>query len=98
MRLNRAVEEVETLKQQLKEWKSGSKDRSAEQREIEKLVADNKKLENQRNELILGFKKQMKLIDILKKQKAHMEAARLLSFTEDEFLKILRGEDQSGIN
>ncbi|PHJ18748.1 coiled-coil vesicle tethering subfamily a protein 1 [Cystoisospora suis] len=98
VRLNRAVEEVETLKQQLKEWRCGSKDRSAEQREIEKLVADNKKLENQRNELILGFKKQMKLIDILKKQKAHMEAARLLSFTEDEFLKILRGEDQLGIN
>ncbi|KEP64864.1 UNVERIFIED_CONTAM: hypothetical protein HHA_203330 [Hammondia hammondi] len=95
-RVTHLTKELESTKEQLKEWRSSSKDRSSELKQMEKLAAENKKLENQRNELVLGFKRQMKLIDILKKQKAHMEAARLLSFTEDEFLKILQADERNG--
>ena len=36
-------------------------------REMEKLVQDNRKLERERNELLQAFKKQMKLIDVIKR-------------------------------
>ncbi|XP_016343685.1 testis-expressed protein 9 [Sinocyclocheilus anshuiensis] len=90
VRLNRALEEVERTKTQLNKLKQSSKDlTSQEQQKIETLQAENRKLERQKAELIVGFKKQLKLIDILKRQKMHFEAAKLLSFTEAEFMKAL---------
>ncbi|CAB1339396.1 unnamed protein product, partial [Coregonus sp. 'balchen'] len=90
VRLNRALEEVERSKTQLSKIKQMSKD-TADQahKKIETLKAENKKLEKQKAELIVGFKKQLKLIDILKRQKMHFEAAKMLSFTEEEFMKAL---------
>ncbi|XP_051992476.1 testis-expressed protein 9-like [Xyrauchen texanus] len=90
VRLNRALEEVEKTKAQLNKLKQSSKDStSQEQQRIESLQAENRKLERQKAELITGFKKQLKLIDILKRQKMHFEAAKMLSFTEEEFMKAL---------
>ncbi|XP_016103853.1 testis-expressed protein 9 [Sinocyclocheilus grahami] len=90
VRLNRALEEVERTKTQLNKLKQSSKNlTSQEQQKIETLQAENRKLERQKAELIVGFKKQLKLIDILKRQKMHFEAAKLLSFTEEEFMKAL---------
>lgn len=63
-------------------------------RDMEKLVDDNRKLERQRNELMAAFKKQMKLIEILKRQKMHIESAKLLAFTEEEFIKVLELGDK----
>jgi hypothetical protein len=48
-----------------------------------------KKLEKQKNDVYAAFKKSLKLCSILKRQKVHLENARLLAFTEEEFKQIL---------
>ena len=62
---------------------------SVAQSEHHRVLAANKQLERQRSELLAAFKKQLKLVDVLKRQKVHMEAARMLQFTEDEFIAAL---------
>ena len=54
-----------------------------------KTLSKNKKLEKQKNDLYAAFKKSLKLCSILKKQKVHLENARLLSFTEEEFKNLM---------
>ena len=55
----------------------------------QKLTAEAAQLRAQKADLLQAFGKQAKLIDVLKRQKMHLEAARLLAFTEDEFTKTL---------
>lgn len=59
------------------------------EKENERLIQENKKLEKQKNEIYTAFKKSLKLCSILKRQKVHLENARLLAFTEDEFKNLL---------
>ncbi|CAD5115822.1 DgyrCDS4762 [Dimorphilus gyrociliatus] len=93
IRLRRALEEVEKYKSEINRAKSARKESTeADKRRMNELTAENRKLEKQKNELMIGFKKQMKLIDILKRQKMHLEAARMLAFTEEEFVKALDWE------
>ncbi|KAM6301566.1 testis-expressed protein 9 [Podargus strigoides] len=88
--LNKALEEAEKYKVELNKLKQSNKDvANQELRTIEELKTENKKLQKQKGELMTGFKKQLKLIDILKRQKMHIEAAEMLSFTEEEFMKAL---------
>ncbi|KPP62738.1 hypothetical protein Z043_119058, partial [Scleropages formosus] len=90
VRLNRALEEAEKCRTELNKIRQSSKDAAnQEHQKVELLQAENKKLEKQKAELIGGFKKQLKLIDVLKRQKMHFEAAKMLSFTEEEFMKAL---------
>lgn len=90
VRLNRALEDAERFRTQLGKTQQQNKDTAnQEHQKIETLQAENKKLEKQKAELIVGFKKQLKLIDVLKRQKMHFEAAKMLSFTEEEFMKAL---------
>ena len=60
-----------------------------EKKRLEQLSSENKRLQKQKLELIQAFKKQLKLIDVLKKQKMHLEAARLLQFSEEEFINAI---------
>ena len=83
------------MRMQLREARMNEQGKSeGTRRDMEKLVDDNRKLERQRNELMAAFKKQMKLIEILKRQKMHIESAKLLAFTEDEFIKVLELGDK----
>jgi len=43
-----------------------------DKKQVEQLLAANKTLERQKNELINGFKKQLRLIDVLKRQKVSL--------------------------
>jgi len=89
-RINRLQEEVDKLKIELKQQRMNVDDRNDDiKKQYEKVIQENRKLERQRNELLQAFKKQLKLIDILKRQKTHLEAAKMLNFTEEEFIKAL---------
>ncbi|KAF4743282.1 Testis expressed 9 [Perkinsus olseni] len=89
-RISRITEELEKAKAAVREARSKHKDETVhDKRETDRMISEIRKLERQRAELIGAFKKQMKLIDILKRQKIHVEAARLLSFTEEEFISAL---------
>ncbi|XP_055572338.1 testis-expressed protein 9 isoform X2 [Falco cherrug] len=90
VRLNRALEEAERYKVELNKLKQSNKDvANQELKTIEELKTENKKLQKQKEDLMTGFKKQLQLIDILKRQKMHLEAAKMLSFTEEELMKAL---------
>lgn len=89
-KLSRAVEEVDKYRSQLKIQKDEYIIFKEESRKrVESLENDIRRIERQKAELLNAFKKQMKLIDVLKRQKLHIEAAKLLNFTEDEFTKTL---------
>lgn len=98
--LKRALETVSKLKIQLQEQSTnsaagnagaaqGESGSTAASASATASVARIKVLEKQRNDLIAAFRKQMKLIDLLKRQRMHIEASRLLAFTEEEFMKTL---------
>jgi len=96
-RINRMTEECERYRATAKDASTQDRDRAAaDRRETDRLTSEVRKLERQRAELVGAFKKQMKLIDVLKRQRAHVEAARVLSFTEDEFIRILELGDKLG--
>jgi hypothetical protein len=62
---------------------------SVAQGDYQRLVEQKAKLEKQKAELLAGFKKQMKLIDVLRRQKVHIETARALQLTEQDFLNAI---------
>lgn len=77
----------------LPEIDKSSKDHSSqkcggEDKAMAELLEKNQQLEKQKADLLALIKKQMKLIDILKKQKIHLESTRIIQFTEDELIHL----------
>ena len=95
VRLSRALEECEKYKKSILQAEENTRECGVEvRRDRDKLMNHIKTLERQRSDILIAFQKQMKLIDVLKRQKAHLEASKLLTFTEEEFLKVLEwGEE-----
>jgi len=92
IRLNRALEDIDKYKLKIKQLEAGKKEAGLDvEQEIKRLQTENKKLEKQNKEVISGFKKQLQLIDVLKRQKIHLQAAKMLAFTEDEFTRTIDG-------
>lgn len=70
IQLKRAAESIARMKTQLEELQLHRKDGSSVDKEkLDVAEARIKVLERQRTELMDGFRKQMKLIDVLKRQK-----------------------------
>jgi len=94
IRLSRALQEAEKAKKELLASRSDNQASSTRRTErICGLQKENKQLRMDKKQLVTAFKKQMKLVDILKRQKLHMEVMKLLSFPEQTFLKLVsRGE------
>ena len=92
-RLNRALNEIEKLKILLSKASSQVKEsQDTYKSRFDVLFLENQKLIKQKGDLLLGFKKQGQLIDVLKRQKMHLESVGLLGFTEQEFLNIISKE------
>ena len=90
VRFARASEELASARAHLKSTTSSMRDeKSVASTANSRLVSDVRRLEKEKTELVKAFKQQMKLVDVLKKQRVHIEAAQLLNFTEAEFKKAL---------
>lgn len=90
LKLNRLNEELERVKLSLKTAKQEEKDlREAHRKEINEMTSIIKKIEKHRTELLNGFKKQLLLIDNLKRQKTHLESYKLVENADAEFMKLL---------
>lgn len=63
-------------------------DGNPQDRTVAELMEKNQQLEKQKADLLALIKKQMKLIDIMKKQKIHLESTRIIQFTEDELMHL----------
>ncbi|XP_013794875.1 testis-expressed protein 9-like isoform X2 [Limulus polyphemus] len=88
--LKHALENLEKYKSELQQERGKIKEiTETGDKNLEDLKENNQILKKQKAQLLEAFHKQMKLIDILKKQKMHLEAAKALQFTEKEFMKAL---------
>lgn len=90
-RLQKALEEIANLKANIATMSAsaGSGSQTGGSQQTEQLIRDKKKLELQRVELLNCIRKQNKLIEVLRRQKLHLEAAKLLQMTEEDFTRVL---------
>lgn len=68
-RYQRALEDIKRLRGQLDKSRY---DEGSVKRQLDAAKSENQRLERQKSELIVAFKKQMKLIDVLRRQKVKL--------------------------
>ncbi|KAM7344687.1 uncharacterized protein ACRADG_011310 isoform 2-T3 [Cochliomyia hominivorax] len=89
-RLFRANEELESMRNTLSEMKNAEREQQEAMRvEAETKDKQIKSLKKQRADLLNAYKKQLYLIDNLKRQNVCLEQAKMLEFEEKEFAKVL---------
>ena len=90
VRLTRALESITKYKKILNDGNAGKDQLNVKlKKERDDVTKHIKVVEKQRDDLYIVFQKQMKLIHVLKRQKVHAEASKLLDITEREFCKVL---------
>ncbi|KDO33717.1 hypothetical protein SPRG_19327 [Saprolegnia parasitica CBS 223.65] len=92
VRLQRTLEELELVKKELDQERLNRSGTAVPRAEHDRAIQELQHFDKQKAELLVAFKKQMQLIDILKRQKIHLETAKLLSFIEDDFSRALQHE------
>ena len=99
MKLSRALEECEKHKQMLSKATEETKKFGSKSNEcIEELAKKARTLERQRNDLVQAYRKQMKLIELLKRQKVHLELAKQLDIREADFLQVIDWNNDETLN
>lgn len=105
VRLSRQEEQLSQLRTEEKNLKATVKELTTELNNHKEMTRKQLNLKDKQIEqLVDGFQKQMQLIDVLRRQKLHLEAAHILQYTEDEFLQTLdwelnsNGQGNAGTN
>eukprot|EP00048_Salpingoeca_helianthica_P017809 m.239097 g.239097 ORF g.239097 m.239097 type:complete len:437 (+) comp22316_c0_seq1:67-1377(+) len=90
IRLNRALEENQRLKDQLQQAQQHSREADEQLRDrVTRAEAEARTLAKHKADLLAAFQKQSQLVDVLRRQRLHIEAAKALGFCEEEFMKAL---------
>jgi len=90
VRLQRALADVQKYKDELQDALRQRKELgNVARHEATELEMEKNKTRKINGELKSIIQKQSKLVEVLRKKCAHLEAARVLEFTEDEFMKAL---------
>lgn len=90
VRLNRALEENERMKNELKMVKQEEKQvKESHKKDLTELTRTLQQVEKHKNELLAAYKKQIQLVDNLKRQKLYIEGLKLDQMCENEFIRIL---------
>jgi chromosome segregation ATPase len=97
VRLQRLQEEEKRLKAALAKEQSTRKEEVARaQAASKRLERQVRQLEKEKEGLRVAFKKQGELVEVLRRQMQHVQAAQLLSFTEKDFDRLVRDWQHRG--
>jgi len=95
VRLQRALEEVKKYKNELNDALRRNRDiGEVKKHEFGEIEKEKNKFKKINSELKIIIQKQSKLVEVLRKKCAHLEAARVLEFTEEEFMKALDWQNE----